>query len=174
MNYLYHRVPKGIRGDILYPLNTLRDIFPDLYEEHSKKYKGREFVKEYRIPPLDCLWNDAIHMTAVHPSEVYGAMRDAGFTPDKRYFFQIDPTALDPKNTTVYLYNHKAPNEIVESDFSSFFVEKLYQYSTLSEYTKTYFKEMFEQGKQPLVFLGVPHILYKGTININSLPIIEA
>ena len=42
MNYIYHRVPKEMRGEVLFPLNTLKETEPDLYEKESAKYVGRD------------------------------------------------------------------------------------------------------------------------------------
>jgi len=58
MNYLYHGVPKQLEGNILYPLNILKDKCPEVYEKEVSKYVGREHVKENRIPAFNCLWND--------------------------------------------------------------------------------------------------------------------
>lgn len=49
--FVYHRVPENLRGTVLYPLNMLKDVFPDIYTETVRKYEGREHVLETRIPP---------------------------------------------------------------------------------------------------------------------------
>ena len=38
--YLYHRVPDNLKGNIIYPLNELKDIHPDLYISNKENYKG--------------------------------------------------------------------------------------------------------------------------------------
>jgi len=58
--FLYHLVPKNIRGDILYPLNILKSIYPDIYQYQVNKYFGREYIIEQRIPLFNCLWNDVL------------------------------------------------------------------------------------------------------------------
>jgi len=40
-HYLYHRVDPELKGTTLYPLNQLKNIYPDVYERHVKKYAGR-------------------------------------------------------------------------------------------------------------------------------------
>jgi hypothetical protein len=62
-NYLYHFVPKDVRGTQLYPLSVLKKKFPDRYAEEVKKYQGRVFVKKIKIPVLNCLWNDVMRLT---------------------------------------------------------------------------------------------------------------
>ncbi len=67
MIYLYHSVPKNLQGNILYPLNTLKEKHPEIYEQQVSKYVGREHMTQQRIPILDCLWNDVLHFSAVNP-----------------------------------------------------------------------------------------------------------
>ena len=47
MNYLYHRVPKKISGTILHPLNSLKNIYPEIYTEEIKK--GSIETKDFEI-----------------------------------------------------------------------------------------------------------------------------
>ncbi|MBK8551651.1 MAG: hypothetical protein IPL53_11555 [Ignavibacteria bacterium] len=84
MNYLYHRVPKNLRGNVLYPLNTLKEIHPDLYEQQASKYAGREHITCQIIPILNCLWNDVLHFSAVNPEEIsaYRIRKKSGFYND--------------------------------------------------------------------------------------------
>ena len=44
MPYLYHLCSRDFRGEVLYPLNGLRAVYPDLHEREKKKYAGRESV----------------------------------------------------------------------------------------------------------------------------------
>jgi hypothetical protein len=53
---LYHRVPDALIGSILYPLNQLKTIYPDLYAREVSRYDSRKRVLQMRIPLLDCLW----------------------------------------------------------------------------------------------------------------------
>ena len=43
----------------------------------------------------------------------------------------------------------------------------------MPEATAAYYREMFEQGKRPLVYLYVPHILYQGKLDIKDVTVIE-
>lgn len=83
--FVYHRKSKNFVGDTIFPLNHLP--FPEVKTREQKKYQGRESLLETKIPPLDCLWNDVIHCTPVHPSIVYSALREAGFQSSGATFF---------------------------------------------------------------------------------------
>ena len=175
MMYLYHWVPKDMKGDILYPLNVLKNEHPELYDIKASKYVGREKVMQQVIPALNCLWNDVLHFTAVHPSVVKEALINAGSKKDfDMSCYEIDPNLLDPEKTIVYLYEHDSVvDKMSIENFAKYDPNDIEKYSHLTQKTKDYYKEMFDQGKKPLVFHGVPHIFYKGNLNVKKLPIVK-
>ena len=63
-----------MEGETLYPLNKLKDVYSNIYEEARSKYKGREAVMRHKIPYLNCLWNDVLHLTVVHPQKLKDAL----------------------------------------------------------------------------------------------------
>lgn len=176
MNYLYHRVPQDLEGTILYPLNTLKEKYPKLYEKKTEKYVGREFIMQKRIPLLNCLWNDVLHLTAVHPQEIRQALIEAGkkdILPMS--FFQINPHSLKKEKTIIYLYLHdyvSKKGEIQAENFTSYDPENIAQYTLLPQETKDYYKEAVSKGDKVFLFHKVPHIFYKGTLDIAKMPII--
>jgi hypothetical protein len=91
MPFLYHARPPDMRSETLYPLNALRRTYPDVYERERKKYAGREAVLGFRIPILDVLWNDTLHLSPVHPHFVARAWRAAELSTAfwERDFFAI-------------------------------------------------------------------------------------
>jgi hypothetical protein len=170
--YVYHRVPAQMWGTTLYPLNILKVKNPGLYSEKAEKYNGREHVMEQIVPTLNTLWNDVLHFTAVHPQELKKSLIEAGMKPKEMKFYQIDPSLFDPKHTTVYLYQDHVLNKVDPDDFTEFDPANLAQYSVIPEKTRQYYKESFSKGELPLMYVGVPHILYKGSIDVANLPTI--
>ncbi|HEY1037021.1 MAG TPA: hypothetical protein VGE62_00400 [Candidatus Paceibacterota bacterium] len=171
--YLYHWVPKDMEGDTLYPLNALKEMHPELYDKKAEKYSWRKQVMERKVWPLDCLWNDVLHFTAVHPADVKKAMEEAGDT--ERYetrCYQIDPKLLDPAKTTVLLYTHEPEKQYGPSDYATFDPDGLEPYTVIPEVTKEYYRKCFAEGKNPLVYPWVPHIFYKGSLGVKDLPIV--
>ncbi len=173
--YLYHEVPKDLEGDTLYPLNVLKEKYPEIYDKKVAKYEGRQEVLNWNIPPLNCLWNDALHLTAVHPRAVKEALEEAGYMGKYEVTcYEIDPTLLDPKNTIVYLYiNERAKDGPDPKDFVEFHPNDMEKYSDIPEYTKNYYKRLFIGGEKPRVYPWVPHILYKGSIDVRNLSIVK-
>ena len=175
MNFLYHRVPKNMQGSILYPLNQLRNFHYGVYEEASKKYEGREFLMNVRIPTLDCLWNDVLHLIAVHPNTLKKAFEKANVPLRKLKWFNINPLELDKKKTSVYLYRDVPRFDRYKKEgFTEFDTSDLEKYSEISQKTIEYYKKEFhENRKRPFLFHLVPHILYRGEINVENCEIIK-
>jgi len=173
MNYIYHWVPENMKGEILYPLNHIKKIHPEIYQERIKKYEGRERVMGIKIPALNVLWNDVLHFTSVDPKQIKEAFRELGINKTRKYY-KIPADVLDPEKTIILRHGIKDDGKTLNvDDIESYSPEKVSEFSTLPEVTKAYYKRMLSEGKNPLVHNRVPHILYNGSLNIKDIPIIE-
>ncbi len=175
MIYLYHSVPKNLQGNVLYPLNTLKEKYPNIYEQQISKYLGREHITQQKIPILNCLWNDVLHFSAVNPKEIKQALIEAGRNPDfTMSYYQVKPKLLEPKNTIIYLYaqtNNK--DKMNGGNFAPYNPNEIARFSVIQQATKDYYKEMIGKNENPLLYHKIPHILYKGTLDITNLSIIS-
>lgn len=171
----YHRVPNPMEGTQLHPLNQLEHRLPNVYRREVAKYKGREKLLSERIPILDCLWNDALHLSAVHPKTLAKAFLRAGNKKKGLWkFFVIDPNSLDTQNTVVFKYTK--PLKDWRSDRSEYVRYRplnFNSYSCVPARAIDYWKACLSERRQPLLFGYIPHILYKGTIDISDAPVIE-
>ena len=186
---------------ILYPLNMLKDKFPGLYEIEVDKYNSLNkdgSVNEYRknipntiIPVLEkATWGDAIQLTSVHPEDLMRELKTFGLQPQELKFYQIDPELLDPKNTTIFLFRDEIPDDS-EENFAAYDASQLKEYSSVSQKTKDHYAAVGEYNKKvlehnraqadekdmksrerPMLFVGVPHILHKGPIDVSDFPVI--
>jgi hypothetical protein len=166
-------MPKIIVGKKLVPLKMLDD-FPEIQREYLLKYKGRRHILSQKVPPLNCLSSQVLNFTAVHPKKTDIALKEAGFTKGllRRKWFKIDPRILDPDQTTVFLYKEGIPPED-EKNFTEFRIDDLRKYNAIGNKTRSYYREKFSQGVRPLLFHLIPHILYRGRLNISDLEVIE-
>jgi hypothetical protein len=177
MNYIYHRVPDNLKGDSLYPLNTIKNIYPDIYANEVSKYAGREHVKEQRIPLFDnALWNDVLFFVAIEPSKIYKARREAGW-PDLKpqKYFKINPRKLDQSKLGIFLFQTNAdPEHYTHDNFIDYSHELLNQIIEVPNSTKEYFKNEFKAGEShiKLFYRYIPHVLYHGEINILDAEVI--
>jgi hypothetical protein len=181
--FLYHRVPANLRGSTLYPLNQLREIHPDLYEELKGNYASRPDIAALRIPPLgNCLWNDVLFFSPVHPVRHLEALEAAGHTlpPEWRRYFQIDAALIDPakaviKESRQVLWSGEFDidegSAVIGRECVPFRAESLTQYDDVPAEMREYYASVPSGNPFPL-FLKMAQILYKGRIDL-TLPGIQ-
>lgn len=171
MSYVYHLVPPAMKGTTLYPLNELKELFPEIYAAEVAKYRGREQKLAHRIPMLgNCLWNDVLFLTAVHPVEFRKAYASVVHTTWKFRYFQIPIDSLDLARMTVV----KQLPVSKTREYEEFDMRRMEHYATIPPETFQHWREALVQGSRPFLYLYIPHILYRGTIDVSGLPIVEA
>lgn len=173
--FVYHRVPEALSGKYLCPLNELRSLLPEVYAREVQKYEGREGVLSQRVSNLNCLWNDVLHFSPLHPRLVGEALVRAGFSHQPRKWFAVDPVrhGFTKSNSSLYLHLPHAASEQAE-DFVDFLPAQLAQFQALPEATVQYYLECKSKGVRPLLFAWVPHVLFRGRLEIAALETIEA
>lgn len=172
-HYLYHRVPKDMCGTTLYPLNALKITHPNIYVEAARKYDGRESLLRDKVPFLECLWNDVIHLSPVHPAQIAEVYRELGQEFASKWY-QIDAEALDMSRAIIYWYKYlDFRDKHKPGNFGPFSLDDLTGISELPQITKEYYRSMFKKQQQPLPFVGVPHVLYQGSIDISAAQIVD-
>ena len=166
--------PENMKGSILYPLNQLKDIYPSSYKEHVKKYDNRRYLLNEKVPFLNCLWNDVLHLTAVDPFKLKETLEEIGFKPPTRKWFKIDPRKLVKEDIIVFLFGRATKSQPTRKDYESFNISKLNKYGHIGEKTIRYYKSCLKKNQRPLLFHYIPHILYKGNIKTSKLEVITA
>lgn len=172
MEYLYHRVPKNMSGQILYPLNTLKETHPEVYAEHVKKYEGREQLLVATVPPLNCLWNDVLHFTAVAPHELKENLAKARIEIAPQTWYKVPADLIKGPNSIVFIYRRDLGMMPNFKEYEPFDVSRMSIYRSVPIETIDYYKEEKAKDKRPLLFHLVPHILYKGTLDTGGLEIV--
>ena len=174
MSYLYHRVPPNMSGTILYPLNVLKTIEPKLYDEHVKKYEGREHLLTAEVPPLNCLWNDVLHFTAVSPYELKENLAKAGIVLDSMWvrWYKIPISLIVGEKSIAFTYRRDINIIPNFKEYETFDPDRIDVYRCVPVETISYYREQKAKGLRPLLFHLVPHILFKGTIDAKDLEII--
>ena len=175
MNYLYHMVPDVLKGEKLLPQNLLKIKYPELYKESMKKYKGRKNILNRKIHYLNCYWSDVIFLSPVHPKKIARALKTAGKkSTQKIRFYKINPKKLNPEKIIVYLYKYDTMDQKERKDnFTSFSTKNLSKYNKVPNKTLKYYREEIKQGRRPLLYHLIPHIIYKGSLFIKDTEIIE-
>ncbi|UCZ53815.1 group-specific protein [Bacillus shivajii] len=181
MAYLYHIVPREMKGKDLLPLNKLKETEIDLYEKYTEKYMDhprRKKLLKRKIPKMNCYWNDVIHMLPIDPRKVYYALREAGMRERELSFYQI-PLSLfaDDNEFAFYHYRPEAyqgPGEdLLDSEITLIKRAELQMLENLRPETKGYYKESIRENRPFGLFHYVPHVFYKGTINISDVKVVK-
>jgi hypothetical protein len=174
-----------MRGETLYPLNQLRAIHPDVYEHEKGKYGGREAVLEFRIPLLDLLWNDTLHLSPIHPRHLAAAWRSVGLWSPvwERDCFEI-PVDRIAGHPCVWFASeafwvNNSPHEDVPlspplDEFSPFDPSAYRQLAEPPASYHEYLRRQQERGRRPLQFPKIPHVLVAGPIDVAGLTLVRA
>ena len=170
---VYHVLPERMVGSVLYPLNELRDRDPATFERARAKYEGREQVMELRVPLLDCLWNDVLHLSPVHPGEIVNALQAVGFTPDRRRFLEVDAGRLEPSRTVLFLNSTDREHRFDEDQWKWFDSRAVAQHARLPQATRDYYAACARDSTRPFLFAHAPHVLFRGSLDVKGLTVLE-
>ena len=174
--FVYHHVPVNLTGSVLYPLNQLKQVHPDVAVVQLKKYQGREALLSQQIPHLNCLWNNVLHFSPVHPAKIKAAMEEAGHTTGYRRwrYFEVNAAFFSPNNTVIWEY-HERPHPhfpIDESECLPYEPRLLGKYTEVGEWTRRYYT-VVKPGARVLPYVGIAHVLYRGHLNMEEVKMIE-
>lgn len=172
MTYFYHGVPPDFEGRELMSLTKLHQHRPDLYAKYLEKYKDREEILERQIPLLNCLWNDVIQLLPINPLPLFELQQELGIIteiPDYSYF-QIDSDLLDESDAVVYFKSAPGEENITVEWLRNVNLDEL---QSIPEATQRYYESMVGTGEPVFNYQFVPHIIYKGTIDVSNLQKVE-
>ena len=171
MPFLYHAKPTEMRGETLYPLNMLQLVHPDLYDDESCKYVGREELLELRIPILDVPWNDALHLTPIHPSRLAAPWRAAKLESPvwEREFFEIPVERIDARRAVWFERGALPLDDVAPFD--------RIRYRELPEPPpayREYLRDAKARGRRARPFAYVPHVLVAAPLDVSALALVRA
>jgi len=171
MSYIYHAVPENFIGNILVPLNEMHNLDDSLKAKYLEKYKGREEILKRRVPRLDCLWNDVVQFLPVHHRKVFELQVELGIISEvpAYKFFEIDVDLLELDMAVVFFKNKPKDDN---SEVKSLESVDLSTLDTIPEPTIAYFKSTIGSGELPFNYQFIPHILYKGSVDVSEQNII--
>lgn len=161
-----------MKGSELIPLNKMLEVDAELRAKYLEKYKGREEILGRKIPLIDCLWNDVVQLLPLHPRQLFDLQQELGIVteiPDYKYF-QIDVSKLDPAKTVVYFKTAPGEENVTVTRLNEVNLDDL---QSVPPATENYYKSMVGTGEPVFNYQFVPHIIYKGTIDVSEAKIIS-
>lgn len=166
-------------GEVLMPLNELRTVFPEAYAEHVGKYKGRENLLEERIPILECLWNDVLHLSPINPQTIIETWRREKMDSYARKPATVEvykiPASLLRESTTVcfqsYNFNFEKYDPALEKYWK--FQQSVYREQAEVESTQVdVWRNDLQQGRPFFWYSHTMHVLAKQRIHIKDCELI--
>ena len=178
VQYVYTIYRKDFVGNILFPLNEMKEKegYTHVFARENKKYEGREKLKELVIPTLQCLWNDVVFLSPLHPNAIYKELVKIGYQVSEINFLKIPVDILKNKRVTCF-YIPSEPllpsldHTFSEEQFTRFDCAHYSELKELPKRTSDYFHNVFDStcpAKLPLRFHHIPHVLCQDSINISD------
>lgn len=179
--YVYHQIAPDFRGTVLYPLNHLATIFPDIYAREAPKYAQREAVMSYRVPFLDAPWADTVNLSTLDPRLLVAARVRLGIASSQLLQRRLLPIPIE------YLAGHRlvrysgvtrwvnsspgedVPTEPPANEFEPIDPQAYRETTEVPAAHLEYLAECRAGGKRALGFVHVPHVLALGPIDISRL-----
>jgi hypothetical protein len=178
MTVVYHLAPKNLVGNTLQPMNALKESHPGIYAKYVQKYQGREQVIERKIPLLNCLWNDVLFFTSVHPRAIKEGFIAVGKQWKPQQWIEVDTvqSGFNAENTVIYVSDmtrQKGDFTLNPEWFIAFAAEKLITTMELPEATLAYYREAAENQEPIFAWRGLPHIMHQGSIDLDAVKWLE-
>lgn len=168
--YIYHHVPQNQNGEVIYPLNQLKEKLPDIYKKQFAKYDSIQ-EKDVEIPGFG-YWNDCVNLMPVDPGLVKKELEKYGHDTSWQWrFYKIDTKQLSNSKLILIIMTDK--DSVLKRDFLPFTKENFEKYCHIGEATRAIFEKAKDNNEQPNTFALVPHVLYKDSINTKNLEIVE-
>jgi hypothetical protein len=144
-------------------MNELMRHYPDVAAEKLRKYQGREHYPECKVPALNCMIGDVLQFSPVSPVAICEALREAGRQRHPRFWYEFDAASFDARVAVIALD---------ASTFVPFDPRTLDEYRAIPDATKTYYR-VHAQDERLFVFEGIPHVLYRGTLDVRAAVLLE-
>jgi hypothetical protein len=150
-------------------------VNPERYEQQAAKYAGREATMQQRIPTLDCLWNDVLHLSPVHPVKIAELAGACGVGWGVAEWYELDPVAMgfNSANTSFFRYRKVDDVTMADDEFEPFDLAKLSELTELPQSTRDYYAAAGRSGGRYFIFVGIPHILHRGALDVSSIPVVR-
>ncbi len=170
MACIYHQVPQNMTGETLYPLGALETFAPELYQQQIAKYSdhpSRKRIPYQRIPKLNCLRQEVLNFSPLHPHLVYEAWQTLGVTLPEVNWYQLPVEAASHLPAVIY-----QPGRVGE-DISEAHVRWLepttYQeVAALSDAAKKWYAQLHKAGRRGGWFAHTPHVLVRGAVSVKG------
>jgi hypothetical protein len=179
MSFVYHTRPAELRGTTIEPLSALRAAHPDLHAAAAAKYAGARVRNlAIRVPILDVMWDDLVHLLPLHPGRVYRAQRAAGLEPAPQTFFRIPVGRLPPEKTLWFRFGtvlglEEQLGQPPDDEFAPFDAEAYRELAEVPGRAAAYYRAAVAAGLRPSPFRFIPQVLVAAPIEVAGVEMVE-
>ena len=113
-----------------------------------------------------------MQLLPLHPRKLFELQQELGIVdelPDYRYF-QIETSQLEPSKTVVYFKTAPGEENVTVKRLADVNLDDL---QSVPPATVEYYKSMVGTGEPVFNYQFVPHIIYRGTIDVSSAKIVS-
>lgn len=182
MSYLYHMVPKNMKGTILVPLSDLQSISEEKFSYEIKKYDDhpkRKDLPNRILKKINCRQIEVLHFSPIHPHLMFLGLKSV--FPDWNYssmFYEIPISKIeglpaikfDMNVTGNYVFGEDEP-------------EVMFDWVTPQNYkildavpaeAIEFYKQWRDRGERGAPAMArIPHVMVKGHIDIADCKVID-
>ncbi len=179
---VYHLCSSDFRSQVLYSLNGLRSVYPDLFERERTKYEGREGVLRFVVPGLGVAWAETVNLSALHPKYLLAERRRLGVPFSNlltRRVLEIPVERLSAHDAVAYTSSAHwinsapddptAPTEPPIEDFFPFNAATHREPTAVPSLHTEYLRRQMERRERALGFVFIPHVLVASAIDVSGL-----
>lgn len=168
---LYHALSAEMQGSALVPLRELRQVDPAAYTRAMAKYDDHPDRKRIPVRPislLDCQWQDVVQCCPIHPHLLWRAWRDVGVERESKRFVEIPRSLVAHLEAVTFDRDGGGEEVYTPVDWSTF-----RNVTEVSEATRAWYAKLAAMSRKGADFIGVPHVMIRGSIDIANLPVID-
>jgi hypothetical protein len=168
---MYHRRPENLIGSTLYPLALLESLAPDRYQAALASYEDHPDCRGLPmtgVPILSCQWRDVVQCSPIYPHLLYVAQREAGITPRPQRFFAIARDRVCGLSAALFTRVAEGRPAYDLIDWTTYA-----ELEAVPAQTLEWYRRLAERGLRGVTFVGIPHVMVRGPIDIEGCPIVD-
>ncbi|MBI3369709.1 MAG: hypothetical protein HY021_15050 [Burkholderiales bacterium] len=182
MPFVYHLCAPDFRGSVLYPLDGLKPVFPDLHARERVKYEGRESVLGFVVPGLGVTWGATVNLSALDPAHLVTERRRLGVPFSNLLTRQVLRIPIERlAGLPAVRYNSKThwinsspgdpsvPATPPATEFEPLSLATYQEVAAVPPLHTEYLQRQLSRGDRALGFVFVPHVLVAAAIDVAGL-----
>ncbi len=182
MSFIYHLVPRNLKGEVLIPLVELKEKYPEIYASQMAKYDDhpqRKRLPKRMLKKLNCLQEEVLHFSPIHPWLMHQGLQSVFSDWNQpSLFFEIPIQRI--RNLPAILFDMNSTGTYVFGEDES---EEMFRWLTPENYqilesippeAIEFYQKWQERGHRGAPAMArIPHVMVKGRASVQNCRIID-